>query len=332
MDESSTETASSGSEVYDRNRRLRTTYRELEQLAVAADKAGDLATAARLRERMRSIGNRFVELNQNLVAAPARRFRTSDSASHWQDFDQGALEGLWEAFLKWDPEAKHRNRTTGEYTRVTFATFSRPYIDGRLKRTVFRVERPELKYHTASDGAHVRAAEQQLAEHADGPISNEEVAAAASQRTGRTITVETVAQVRRGRAVSLDAPAGGDADGQTLGARLAATSTGMLDLLDDDLLTELVAELDGRQLFLLLATTALHGRAPLTIKEAAALTGIGRETVRVARNAALAAFADAAGAKTPAALVAALGLDPADVELDEPAAAPDTAASPATLL
>ena len=282
MAQDRTETALRGSDVHDRNRRLRSSYLELEELARQADRSGDSNTASKVRDRMASIANRFVELNSGLIGSSARRFRTTDSRSSWQDFDAAGIEGLWEAFLKWDPDATHVNPKTGKRGRVTFATFAKSYIDGKVMREVNRIERPQLKYHAFSDAAHVRDVELELTESLGGIPSNDELAEAASAKLGRTITTEKVALVRTKRPVALDAPRGSEGDG-TVADTLAAPVGEVADLVDDQLIARAAVALDTRALFVLLLTQALHGGVSVSVNEAAALTGIGRETVRKLR-------------------------------------------------
>lgn len=279
----SPETASRGSGIHDRNRRLRHSYLELESLANEADSQGDHATASRARARMKTIADRFVSLNANLVGPVARKFRTTDSRTSWEDYDAAGMYGLWEAFMKWDPDRTTRNRTSGRTTHVTFGTFSRPYIEGRVNREVAKTEHHEVSYHDFTERTKLRAVEAELSRDGLRAPSNEEIAAAASEKLGRNVTVAQVDRIRRARPASLDKKVGSDAGSSTLGEMVADT------VVDDEVtvdvdhvasLRDVIDELDGLSLFLLVRRDSLDGAESQTINQIAAITGLGREVLR----------------------------------------------------
>jgi DNA-directed RNA polymerase sigma subunit (sigma70/sigma32) len=275
------ETALSGLGVHARNRRLRLSYLELASLAERAERSGDRQVAAQLRERMEAIFGRFVALNRNLVADVARPFRTSDGSANWEDYDAAGEYGLCEAFLKWDPDSMHRDRSTGKLKRVTFGTFSRPYIAGRVKREVNTIER-QGKYHDFTDSATIAKVEQKLIVNEGIHPSNEELAEAASKVMGRRVTVDQVVRVRRPAPVSLDKKVGSDTDSASLHELLVEPSpaeTAGLEV-DPDTLGELTCHLGPLELFLVLQRDELSGASSQTINQLTAVTGLGREMLR----------------------------------------------------
>jgi RNA polymerase primary sigma factor len=276
-------TASSGakSTVRQRNASLRSAYVELEAMAERAEQANDLTTAAALRGRMREIGDTFVAANHNLVGPLARPFRTESSRSHWADYDSAGLYGLWEAFLKWDPEATFLDAKTGQVKPVTFATFSRSYISGRVQREVNALER-STKYHDfAATSQLERIATAFADEHGRTP-TDAELAEVATTKLGRTVTLAQVARIRAQRPVSLDAPVG--EDGASLGDFVAdqlieSVEEAESDELDHGRLVSALRALDPAELFMLAQRTRLAGCEEQTLVELASMTGIGRETV-----------------------------------------------------
>lgn len=256
--------------VHERNRRLRDTYVELESLAKQADKEADRATATRLRERMRDIANRFVSSNSDLVAPVARKFRTADSRSHWGDYDAAGMLGLWEAFQKWDPD------------KATFGTFSRQYIEGRVRREVSTIEHAGLSYHDFTERDKIRKVQASL--HCDTGIEpdHREVADAASELLGRNVTVDQVERVSRGRPASLDRKVSGDDGGASLGELIADEIEDVTSFDDVDIaaVQHVLAEMDPLTVYVVVRHLGLDGSDGQSFSDIAATCGIGRELLR----------------------------------------------------
>lgn len=87
-------------------------------------KENDKKSIIKYKEQLDQIGGDFYKLNQGLAYNLAKTFFINND-SRSQDYIQAAALGLWEAFLKWDPE-----------NGASFSTFSRAYIKGRTQRAV----------------------------------------------------------------------------------------------------------------------------------------------------------------------------------------------------
>lgn len=249
-----------------RRRDLRERYRVVESSLEAAERSRNPVEAKTLQRELDAIGREFVITNRGLAGVVARRYFTSGGESRRDDYVSSATVGLWEAFLKWDPD------------QSTFGNFSRRYIEGRVRRSVSAEEFTETSYGDFTARPAVTAAIEALTEKLGRVPDDAEV----SKEAGLPVTL--VERVRRPRVGSLDAVVGqGNA---TLGDLVAATDDVELDeVLEHEMwlrnLTRVAGQLTPRELFVVMRRTQGLDAAPAqTLVEIAALTGLGREILR----------------------------------------------------
>lgn len=276
-------TTARGVGVHARNAQLRTEYRTLETTAAAAEARGDATDAAQLRSKMSQLAARFISLNDGLIGPVVSRYRLDRSRDNWQDYAQAGRLGLWEAFLKWDPDRG-----------TTFGGFSRPYIDGRVRRAVARYEHNGKSYE---DFCAVPKIRQLVDEHDLDGTDTELISSLTGDQHGTAkITAKTIEVALMGAPSSLDAPVGDD-NGATRGELVAAPQidTGSLDL-DPRMLRDVTQDLTARELWLVLRRGVFHdGRFPLDgssvdsdYYQLADMLGDGREGLRKAHQVAAA--------------------------------------------
>ncbi len=263
------------------NKRLREQYLEIEKQVQTAALKGDDEAVEKLKAELSRIGDTFMRYNMGLCGVLVKKYITnSNGDDDIESYMLACMEAMWLAFTAWDP------------SKSSFGTWSRKALEGALWREVAFTMRPQRKYY---EELAYRAANN----HAEAlnvllgrAPTDEEIA----QATG--ITVAQLRQLRRPRAISLDAPRN---DEQTLLDTLGtedaeqdweADDTGGLHILnafaahasEDDLwlqaLAKATANLDDLSLYLVFARTGLHGWTPENLPEIAAATGIGREIVR----------------------------------------------------
>lgn len=209
-----------------------------------------------------AIGSEFFIANRGLAISVAKVFLAAGEHNA-DDYINAASLGLWEAFLKWDP-------TKG----VTFGTFSRQYIKGRLVRTVRSAEFGHISQTDFNRRKEVRETQVKLAETFDRAPSHEEIA----QQLG--ITTAAAARALSQRETSLDVPVG---DGErTLGDYVADDSDHFesFDIEVSSSVDRLLDELNELELWLVIARGELLGTPEQSLLQIADEIGVGREIAR----------------------------------------------------
>jgi len=227
----------------------------------AANRKKDKVAIARAENRLAVVKNEFYEGNKGLAYSMARAF-LSQSADLGQDYLSAASLGLWEAFLKWDPTLN-----------VTFATYSRTYIKGRISRTVRQSE-----YHYISQGdfnkrKEVREAATRLQEKLDRNPTYEEIAREAG------VTPMLVERALQNKASSLDAKIG---DGENTVGELIADKFVHNQGSDheEEKIEKMLLELGETELWILLGRGDVLGVESQSLVDIADRIGIGREIAR----------------------------------------------------
>lgn len=243
----------------DRNPELRRQYLAAEEDLRVATESGDAAGVRRANRTINRISSEFVELNIGLALSQARRF-TRGSAND-PDHVSTALLGLWEAFLRYDPDRG-----------VAFSTFSRRHISGALQRNVRRTEFGHMSQGDFALRQQVRLAETQLTMRLGRSPSDVELA------THCGIEIERLNRVRALAATSLDAPVG---DGEfTVGDRLPDVSFDDLGPDEEEALEEFFPLLSDVELWAVLQRSGYLGSLGLSLLDVADSAGIGREIIR----------------------------------------------------
>jgi RNA polymerase sigma factor (sigma-70 family) len=240
----------------DRNPELRRQYIAAEKRQTEAAATGDTRAAARAKRELEAIGREFVVINQGLIHGEASRFNRNTQDD--QDNAAAATMGLWEAFLRFDPDRG-----------VAFSTFSRQHISGGVKREVRRNEFQHLSQSEFSLRKQVRLAQAQLASSMGRQPTIDELA----ERSG--LSKSKLLKVLSQASASLDAVIGDD--GFTLGDRLEAV---VEDENDGESLEALLPALSDQELWVMLQRAGLLGTSGLSLVETADSIGIGREIAR----------------------------------------------------
>lgn len=190
------DTNDGNNEVHERNRAWKLEWDSHMESARIAEENGDEASRKRHMRHAERVKDNFFRANSGLAYAAARKHLSKQSQSNWEDYIQEAVVAMLKAFPDWDPD------------RGTFATFSRMYAEGLVRRAVASYERPGITYgdHTATPAA--RAAEAKLRESLGRSPTFEEIAEEAG------ISVGVARRALSVRPVSLDAPVG-DSEGGT---------------------------------------------------------------------------------------------------------------------
>ena len=228
-----------------------------------AELSGDAEAVTRCRSDLDRIATEFFVKNKGLAVSGAKPF-LAPGDQHGDDYINAASLGLWEAFHRWDPEQG-----------VTFGTFSRQYIKGRIVRAVRTSEYGHISQTDFNRRKDVRDTLTRLTDELDRTPTREEVASA----TG--LTVDAVNRSLAPAATSLDLPVG---DGTaTLGDLVeddnAPTSFGV-DLSDQSQVDRLLDELNELELWVVNARGELLGTPAQSLVEIADEIGVGREIVR----------------------------------------------------
>lgn len=244
---------------HNRNPLLRRRYSHLQQQLQQAETDDDQRSVRRIRHQMDRIGSEFYELNKGLAVSRAQRFRSRDNST--QDYTSEAALGLWEAFLRWDPDRG-----------VTFATFSRNYISGRVQRSVHRGEYQHLTQADWSFRSTVRRVQHDLLVRLERSPTSAEIAAELGATEAR------VDRVLAAGAASLDAQVG---DSTTTLGDLAAQSPDATALLDEHPnIEEYFHDLSDLEVWVLQSRSRLLGGDAQSLVEISDSIGIGREVVR----------------------------------------------------
>jgi DNA-directed RNA polymerase sigma subunit (sigma70/sigma32) len=256
----------------DRNRALRERYLLVAKELDEAKARRDHFIERRAQRELDSIGREFVLLNRGLATGLAKPF-LSAAGPNGDDYIQSSLQGLWEAFLKWNPDSS------------TFGTWSRPFVNGRLRREVRKSEFSEISYGDFTARQQVLETVRLLTSQTGREPSDEEVAAHCGE------TAALVERVRRPQAASLDAQTRSETPlGDLVAASDESYSGSLADvsLSGEDLgdlwathFRTITKDLTPRELFVFLRRE--NGADPAqvqTLVELANLTGLGREILR----------------------------------------------------
>ena len=245
----------------DRNHDLQVEWNELLTQKLAAEKRKNTKSLEKIRVLMDRNDEEFIELNKGLVVDLARRF-FSPGDDNSDDYVQDAVLGALEARRKWDVT---RN--------VTFATFSRQYIAGRVKRGVRVLEYNQLSNTDFAARKHVLDKTREMQVELGRAPSDAEL----SKATGFTLAL--VNRVRMARATSLDLPIG--EKGETLGDVVLADKVEDIEVSLDDIevLKKATKDLSAQELFVLSRRIGLDGAWAQSTNEVASLSGLGRGTV-----------------------------------------------------
>lgn len=244
----------------DVNRELRRRYGVAEKRLAAARKKGDRRARRRLERELEDIGREFVETNLGLVEKQARRFKRNTAND--QDNRSAGLQGLWEAFLRYD------------VTRAAaFSTFSHQHIAGGIQREVRRNEYQHLSQNEFNLRKQVNLAQAQLAALLGRQPSDAEIA----EKTD--LPLEKVAKVRAPSIASLDEVVGDDSM-----KRLDLVESNLLDVVEEEDLDPYLDALSDLELWVLLQRGGFLGPIGFSLVETADSIGIGREVARRAES------------------------------------------------
>ena len=245
----------------DRNPELRRRYIAVEAELDAAVAADDQALVTAKKREIERIAREFVELNRGLVIQQARLFARNTADD--DDNVSAAQLGLWEAFLRFDPDRG-----------VAFSTFSRQHISGGVQRNVRRNEFQHLSQNEFNLRKQIRLAQAQLAARLGRQPGIEELASNCG------LPLEKVEKVLSPSHASLNAVVG--EDGFTLGDRLEST---LLDAEDEGVSLETFLDaLTDLELWVLLQRGGFLGSSGVSLVETADGIGIGREVARRAET------------------------------------------------
>jgi DNA-directed RNA polymerase specialized sigma subunit len=244
----------------DVNRDLRRRYGVAEKRLAAARKKGDRRAQRRYKRELDDIGREFVQTNIGLVEKQVRRFKRNVTDD--QDNRSAGMQGLWEAFLRYDV-----NRP------AAFSTFSHQHIAGGIQREVRRNEFQHLSQNEFNLRKQVRLAQAQLAALLGRQATVEEL----SEKTG--LSLEKVEKVLTPSASSLDETVGEDGL-----KRLDLLESDILDIESDEDLEKYLDALSDLELWVLLQRGGFLGPIGFSLVETADGIGIGREVARRAES------------------------------------------------
>lgn len=263
--------------VHERNAEWKTEWDRLRTELDEALKADETVRARRCRRAMDRIQEEFFRANAGLAYDAARPFLTQASRTNHDDYIQAARMGLLKAWPMWDPK------------KGTFGTFSRPYAEGEVNRTVRAYEHAHISYSDHTAAPRVRSAEEALKAQLDRTPTAAEVAEKAGVSRG------IVERVRSQRPISLDAPLGsdGDDDRTSIVADKAAkipgsagVELGDLDDAQEEEMLKALRDLPANQAAVCALYFGLAGTVPQTYAEIAETIGGSRESIRSAADAA----------------------------------------------
>jgi DNA-directed RNA polymerase specialized sigma subunit len=244
----------------DVNRELRRRYVDAEKRLTAARKRGDRRAQRRLKRELDDIGREFVQTNIGLVEKQVRRFKRNTIDD--QDNRSAGMQGLWEAFLRYD------------VTRpAAFSTFSHQHIAGGIQREVRKNEFQHLSQNEFNLRKQVRLAQAQLSAMFGRQPTPEELA----EKTKLPLT--KVEKVLAPSVSSLDELVGEDGL-----KRLDLLESNIMDLEDDADLEPYLDALSDLELWVLLQRGGFLGPIGFSLVETADSIGIGREVARRAET------------------------------------------------
>lgn len=246
----------------DTNAEIHRRWVAAQEEVTAAEASGDPDRLRIAQSQLEAVGSEFYTANRGLAMSVAKSFVIAGD-EHGDDYVNAASLGLWEAFRKWDPSKG-----------VTFGTFSRQFIKGRLVRTVRAAEYGYISQTDFNRRKEVREMQARLARSLDRAPTHEEIA----KELG--ITTHAVSRALAPREASLDVPVG---DGErTLGDIVGASedTIGSLELEQNTMMDRLLDELNELELWLVATRGELLGTPPQSLVEIADEIGVGREIAR----------------------------------------------------
>lgn len=255
--------------VHLRNRELKLLWDAHIKGAEDARAEGDSDAESDFVAQARETMSLFFSENSGLAYAAARPYLVSNERDNHDDYVSAAFVGLLEAFPMWDPR------------RGTFATFSRPYADGVVRRTVRTYTRPEISYGDYTSAPTVSVTEARLRVRLGRAPSDAEIAAESG------LSVGVVTRCRAQRPGSLDVRVG---EGDTTRGDLVADEVADDNTFDglsseqEAALLDVLASLSPHQRVVAARRFALDGAPAQTLSEIGQMFGGSRESVRRAET------------------------------------------------
>jgi len=248
-------------EFRDKNIQLHKKYVTAKEELALSLKGKSSEKIKKAERHLEDVKNEFFDANKGLAYSMARSFLNQNN-DLGQDYYSAASLGIWEAFLKWDP-------TVG----VTFGTFSRQFIKGRISRTVRQSEYNHISQGDFNKRRDVRDAFMRLQEKLNRTPTYEEVAKEAN------VTASLAERAMQNRATSLDTPIG---DGESTLIDLVSDQlvNRNIDDYSEDKIERMLEELGETELWIMLSRGDVLGIEPQSLVEIADRIGIGREIAR----------------------------------------------------
>lgn len=248
-------------EFRDKNIQLHKKYVTAKEELALSLKGKSSDKIKKAERHLEDVKNEFFDANKGLAYSMARSFLNQNN-DLGQDYYSAASLGIWEAFLKWDP-------TVG----VTFGTFSRQFIKGRISRTVRQSEYNHISQGDFNKRRDVRDAFMRLQEKLNRTPTYEEVAKEAN------VTASLAERAMQNRATSLDTPIG---DGESTLIDLVSDQlvNRNVDDYSEDKIERMLEELGETELWIMLSRGDVLGIEPQSLVEIADRIGIGREIAR----------------------------------------------------
>ena len=249
----------------DRNVELKVQWIEAKEDLAKAYKSRNVNKITIAENKYQLCSEAFIKLNKGLTYQFARVF-ANNNEDLAKDYQASAEFGMWEAWLKWD-----------HTMNVTFATFARQYIKGRVNRTVRSLEYSHISQGDFNKRKDVREAYTKLEDVLGRTPTYLEIAKEAET------TVTLVQRALSQKATSLDTPIG-DGEG-TLGDLVGEKKSGFsVDEYTDEVTDELFKELSELELWIMMGRVDLLGSPEQSLLEIADRLGIGREIARRVEN------------------------------------------------
>lgn len=245
-------------EVYERNAATKRRYVELSEQLARAREAGE--PTVKLEVELDNLASRFVADNHGLAVSLARRFMAIGQVD---DYLAAAVCGLWEAFVKWDPDKG-----------ATFGRFSRQYISGRLKREVAATEHAGLSYDDFTGRSDVLRAQARVRQQMGREATIDELVEATGYTRNRVRRI-----VEHRSPTSIDAASGDDS--RTLSETLSDSPV-ETDLTSEEHaeVLDMLRHLPDDELYVILVRTGMLIEDTVARYDLGYLMGSNRETVR----------------------------------------------------
>ena len=251
----------------DANSNLKKKWNTINTLYKGAVDSNDKKLIIQYHNELDAIGSEFYTLNQGLAYNLAKSFFINgDERSN--DYIQAAALGLWEAFLKWDPD-----------NRASFSTFSRAYIKGRTQRAVRSDEFSHLTQNDFAKRRDVLVAKDLLSKQLGRDPMISEIAKHVK------ITNELAERIVTGSNISLFTKIGEDGTLEDLISEKADKNDDMSILFDSVDFENIYEELSELELWVLSQRLeTLGGDYSRSLLEIGEDIGVGREIARRAET------------------------------------------------